>query len=128
MAWIDVVVVAALVQYFGFSVLVGRARKRFGVRAPAVSGNEQFERVHRVHMNTLELLVIVVPALELSARYWPPPWMAGLGAVYLVGRIVYCRAYLRDPASRSLGFALSAGPALALLGFTLVGALGAAGR
>ena len=44
---------------------VGRARGRYGVKAPAVSGHEMFERAFRVQMNTLEGVVLMLPALWL---------------------------------------------------------------
>lgn len=120
---VDLVAMLALLQYLVFGSLVGRARGRYGVKAPAVTGHEQFERVYRVQMNTLEVLVAFLPALYGAARYWPATWVAGVGVVYLVGRIVYWRAYVTAPASRGLGFLLSIGPVFALLFGTLVPAL-----
>ena len=115
MPWIDLVTFLALAQYLDFGGLVGSARGRYGVKAPATTGNELFERHYRVQMNTLELLVVFVPALWMAARYWSPALMAAVGAVYLVGRIVYQRAYTRAPAQRGLGFMLSMGPVAVLL-------------
>lgn len=121
MQWIDLVCVLALLQSVFFGVMVGSARSKYGVHAPAISGHPMFERMYRVQMNTLELLVAFLPALYLAGRYWSPQWVAATGAIFLVGRLVYWRAYLRDPASRSLGFGLSAFPVLALLAATLLG-------
>jgi glutathione S-transferase len=122
MALVDVVIVLALLQYLAFGVLVGRGRGQYGVAAPAITGHEMFERLYRVHMNTLELLVVLVPALWMAARYWSPTWVAAAGAVYLVGRVVYWRAYVKEPASRTLGYALSFIPTVGLLLAALVGA------
>lgn len=122
MNFVDIIAMLALLQYLMFGSLVGRARGTYGVKAPAVTGHEQFERVYRVQMNTLELLVVFLPALYVAARYWPAPFVAGVGAVYLVGRVVYWRAYVAAPASRGLGFLLSVGPVFTLL----IVALGAA--
>jgi glutathione S-transferase len=122
MEWIVVVTVLALLQYVGFGALVIRARARYGVKAPATAGHETFERLHRVQMNTLELLVVFLPALWIAGRHAQGPWVASVGAVFIVGRFMYLRAYTRDPASRSAGFALSVGPALVLLVMALVGA------
>lgn len=121
MMWIDVVAVLAVLQFIGFGMMVGAARTKYQVHAPATSGHPQFERMYRVHMNTLEVLVCLLPALYLAARYWEPSYVAAVGAVYLVGRLVYLRAYTQNPASRGLGFALSIFPVLGLLGATLVG-------
>ncbi|HEX4596690.1 MAG TPA: MAPEG family protein, partial [Burkholderiaceae bacterium] len=85
----------------------GRARTRYGVRVPATSGNEQFERVFRAHMNTLENAVVFLPALWLAAWYWRPGWASACGAVWLIGRIWYAVGYQRDPKARSRGYTLS---------------------
>ena len=113
----------ALVQYLFFGFQVAQARGRHGVKAPAVTGHPVFERLYRVHMNTLELLVAFVPALYIAARHWPPAWMATAGAVYLIGRMVYWHAYVADPSRRGLGFLLSLLPVGFLIGAALVGAV-----
>ena len=115
MNWLDLVTAVAIAQYIWFGVLVGQARGRYGVHAPAVTGHETFERYYRVQMNTLELLVPMVPAMYLAARYWSPVWVAAAGAVYVVGRFIYLRAYVSDPKTRTLGYSLSAFPLLGLL-------------
>jgi uncharacterized MAPEG superfamily protein len=112
-----------VVQYLFFTTLVGRARGRYGVKAPVVTGHEGFERVYRVQMNTLELMVALLPSLFVAARFWPAEWVAGIGAVYLVGRLIYWRAYVAAPAGRGLGFGLSMLPVLALLLMALAGAI-----
>ncbi|WP_296507908.1 MAPEG family protein [Rhodoferax sp.] len=126
MNWLDLVTVLAIAQYIWFGVLVGQARGRYGIHAPAVSGHDIFERYYRVHMNTLELLVAIVPAMYLAARYWSPTWVAAAGAVYVVGRFIYLRAYVSDPKTRSLGYALSAFPLLGLLVAVIAGVFMAA--
>lgn len=123
MNFVDLVALLAVIQLIFFSVLVGRARGLYGVNAPAVTGHEMFERAYRVQMNTLELMVAFLPALYIAARYWPQPWVAGVGAVYLIGRLVFWRSYTAAPASRGLAFALSMFPVLALVIAGLVGAL-----
>ena len=115
MAWIHLVTLLALLEYIGFIALVGRARGQYGIKAPATAGHEMFERYFRVQMNTLELLIVFVPALWMAAAYWNPVWVAVLGAVYLIGRVLYLRGYVADPRSRSMGFALSATSIILLL-------------
>ena len=122
MEFVAVVSVLALLQYIAFGTAVARARGRYGVHAPAVTGHEVFERYFRVQQNTLELLVVLLPSLWLFARYVDANWAAALGAVYLVGRVLYFTGYVRDPAKRELGFALSMVPALVLLVGALIGA------
>ena len=128
MNYIDIVAVIAVLQLIFFSMLVGHARGKYGVSAPAVVGHEQFERVYRVHMNSLELLVAFLPALYLAGKYWSQPAVAGVGAIYLVGRFIYWRAYVTAPKSRGLGFGLSSLPVLLLLGAALVGAVSRGAR
>lgn len=123
MEFVAIVTVLALVQYLFFATLVGRARGKFGVDGPAVTGHPVFERYFRVQMNTLELLIVLLPALWLFAYYMSPTWAALLGAVYLAGRFVYLRSYVMDPAKRGVGFGLSMLPIFALL----IGALAGAG-
>lgn len=121
MNWLDLVTVLAIAQYLWFGVLVGQARGRYGVNAPAVTGHDMFERYYRVQMNTLELLVPLVPAMYLAARYWSPLWVAAAGVVYIVGRFIYLRAYVSDPKTRALGYSLSALPLLGLLAAVIAG-------
>jgi uncharacterized membrane protein YecN with MAPEG domain len=114
MSWVQLVTLLALVEYFAFASAVGAARVRYGVKAPATSGNENFERYFRVQQNTLELLVVFLPLLWMAATYWNPPWVAAVGAVFVLGRLVYFRGYVREPRARHLGFMLSIVPVVAL--------------
>ncbi|HKQ13231.1 MAG TPA: MAPEG family protein [Steroidobacteraceae bacterium] len=115
MPYVAIVTVLALLQFFWFGWQVGVARTKYNIAAPAVSGNDIFERVFRVHMNTLEQLVVFLPALWIFASYISPLWAAGLGVVFIIGRAVYARTYVKDPKSRSAGFAMTSLPVLALL-------------
>jgi glutathione S-transferase len=123
MIWIDIVTLLAVLQFFLFGVLVGRARGRYGIAGPATTGHPVFERYFRVQMNTAETLWVFLPGLWLSAKYWPPGYAALLGVVYLVGRFVYLNAYVGDPKKRSVGFSMSMLPALLLVAAALVGAV-----
>jgi uncharacterized membrane protein YecN with MAPEG domain len=115
-----IITVLALVQYIFFGIQVGGARQKSGVKAPATSGDQQFECVNRVHQNTLEQLVVFIPALWLYAHYVNPLWGAGMGVVYLIGRFIYSAAYTKDPSSRSLGFMLTFLPGAVMLLWVLV--------
>ena len=123
MAYVLLVIVLALLQFVVFGGLVGRARGKYGVQAPAVHGHEIFERYFRVHMNTLEQLVVFLPAIWLFAQFVSPQWAAGLGGVYLVGRTLYLLSYVKNPKSRGLGFALSSMPSLVMLVGVLIEAV-----
>lgn len=113
----------ALLQYLLFGTLVSRARARYGVTAPAVTGNEIFERYFRVQMNTLELLVMFLPALWLASFYVAPIWPLLLGVLYLLGRLLYLRGYVTEPRKRGPGFGLSMLPILLLMLIALVGCI-----
>lgn len=121
MAWVGIVIIIALFEFFAFGFAVARARGRYGCPAPATTGNEMFERYYRVQMNTLEQLVMFIPAVVLFGWVFDPRWAAALGLVWIIGRLVYFRSYVRDPRTRALGFALTALPSLGMLGAALVG-------
>lgn len=122
MELVTIVVVLALLQYMVFGILVGKARGTYKVDAPAVTGDPIFERYYRVHMNTLESLVLFLPSIFLFAMYVNAQIAAALGVVFIVGRYLYLRAYVKDPKSRGLGFALTMLPSLALALGALIGA------
>lgn len=123
MSYVNIVTVLALFQFILFGIRVGGARQRYGVKAPAITGNETFERHFRVQMNTLEQLVVFVPAMYLFSHYFNPLYAAVLGVVYLVGRTLYAVSYVRDPAKRGPGFGLTMLPTLFMLIGALVGAI-----
>jgi glutathione S-transferase len=123
MQYVELVAVLAVVQYLAFGTLAGQARRISGLKAPAVTGDVGFERMYRVQMNTLETLVAFLPALFLAERYWPASVVTGLGVVYLVGRVLYWRAYVSDPSKRAIGFMLSIAPTALLCMLALVGIL-----
>ena len=111
---VAIVITLALIEYAAFGMLVGRARGKYNVPAPAISGDPIFERWFRVQQNTQELLIIFLPGITLFGYYYNPNYAAILGLVFIVGRIVYLRGYVEDPKKRSLGFALSFLPAIIL--------------
>jgi|JI10StandDraft_1071094.scaffolds.fasta_scaffold634806_2 glutathione S-transferase len=121
---VHLVALLAVAQFFAFGVLVGRARAQYGVKPPAITGHEMFERVFRVHVNTLEQLAGFLPCLLIAGQYWPDALVAGIGVVYLVGRQLYRQRYLADPSSRQAGFLLTVLPIFVLFGLGIIGALG----
>jgi len=123
MAWIEIITLLALAQLLYFGGFVARTRGQYGVKAPATSGHEMFERHYRVQTNTIETLIVFLPALWLAAIHWPPVYVALVGLVYLIGRFVYQRSYVKDPSKRDLGYGLSVIPALLLLIAALAGAV-----
>jgi len=102
-----VVTLLALLLYFAVTANVGRARVKYGVKAPAVTGNENFERACRVQMNTLEQMAFFLPSLWLCALVLSDKGAALGGLIWIVGRAIYAVAYIREPSSRSLGFGIA---------------------
>src|SRR5262249_30196909 len=111
---VHLVIALALVEFLAFGWAVGRARGTYGVAAPATTGHEMFERYHRVHMNTLEQLLVFLPSLLLFAHYVHPGLAALLGLVFILGRFLYFRGYVADPKKREVGFLMSAIPNIIL--------------
>ena len=118
-----IVTILALGQYVFFSIQVGSYRGKYGVKAPAVSGAPEFERMFRVQQNTMEQLLVFLPTLWIFGHLVKPAYAAGFGLVFIVGRFVYRAEYLKDPASRSPGFAMSFVPTAIMLVWSLVVAL-----
>ena len=123
MDYVAIVTALALIEFLVLGILVGRARARFGIAAPATTGHPVFERVFRVHVNTLEQLALFVPSMWICAYYWNPEWTAAIGVAFIIGRAVYARSYIREPQSRSFGFLLTFLPIFVFLVGTLVGAV-----
>jgi len=117
---IAIVTVLALLQFVWFGMQVGSMRGKHEVKAPAMSGHPEFERVLRVHYNTMEQLILFLPAIWLYGHMVNPVWGAGIGVIYLIGRFVYRAAYLKDPAGRSAGFMLTFIPVAVMLVWVLI--------
>ena len=118
---VAIVTLLALLVYFYMSLRVGQARSKFNVPAPAMTGNPDFERAFRIHMNTLEWLPLFLVSLWLFAIAWNSDLVsAGIGLVWIVGRIVYLTGYSKAAEARSTGFGIQA----LATGVLLFGALG----
>ena len=118
---VAIVSLLALLLYFYMGLRVGQLRYKLGVPAPAVTGNPDFERAYRVQMNTLEWLPIFMVSLWLFAISWGSDLVtAGIGVVWLIGRILYLTGYSRAAEARGPGFGIQALAA----GVLLFGALG----
>lgn len=115
------VAMLALVQFFVFGLMVGRARGQTGVAAPATTGDPAFERVFRAHQNTLEQLVIFLPALFACGWFMNDTLAAALGVLYLVGRTLYFRTYAADAEKRGPGMMITVLASLLLVIATFVG-------
>ena len=122
MELVVIVVALALLEYIFLSMQVGMGRGKYDVPAPAISGHPIFERLYRVQMNTLEQLIIFLPSIWLFAEYVSANWAAALGVVFIVGRFVYFRNYVKDPEKRTIGFLLTFSANVIMLLGALIGA------
>jgi glutathione S-transferase len=125
MEYVALVTLLLVLQYLTFMMLCGAARAKGNVQAPAVTGDETFERAYRVQMNTAEQLFVALPALWLSATYFMPMLAAGLGLVFFLGRMMYRIGYMKDPAKRGPGMMLGMLANLGLIGTALWGIISA---
>jgi len=120
---VALVSLAALGVYFWTIAMVGQGRGKHQVKAPSLDGPPEFVRLVRIQTNTLEWLPLLLLPLWLFAAAWSDYLAAFLGLVWIVGRILYARAYAKDPDSRTAGFLIQfAACAVLWLGAT-IGAL-----
>lgn len=122
MEYVALVTLLLLCQYVVFMGLCGRARVQSGLLAPAMTGDETFERAYRVQMNTVEQLVIALPAMWVSATYFSPMIAASLGLCFFIGRLLFRIAYMSDPEKRAPGMLIGFSANLALIGTGIWGA------
>lgn len=111
----------ALMLYLVITLNVGRARMKYGVIPPATTGDPSFERVLRVQQNTLEQMILFLPALWLFSIYVNPYWGAGIGAVWVLGRVLYAWGYYQEAKKRGPGFGISFLSVAVLLLGSLIG-------
>jgi uncharacterized membrane protein YecN with MAPEG domain len=105
--WTALATLGAMIVYQYVSLQVNRARHEYQVRLPEVTGPDGFNRVFRVHMNTLESLPLFLPLLWLSAATWGDVWAGALGAAWVVGRFLFAWGYYRAVSLRVCGFGIS---------------------
>lgn len=115
------VTVLTLIVFFVITANVGRARAKYKVPVPQTSGDPDFERVFRVQQNTLEQLILFLPSLWLFSLFVSPTWGAGIGGVWVIGRILYAWGYYQEAQKRTLGFGINALSLIVLLLGSLVG-------
>ncbi|HEY8585366.1 MAG TPA: MAPEG family protein [Rhodanobacter sp.] len=106
---------------FGTAWAVGSARGKYAIKAPATAGHPLFERAYRVQMNTLENTVLFLPTLWLAAHYGFSDWAGAAGLVWIVGRVWYALAYLKDPGKRGPGLLVGMFGWLVVLALACIG-------
>ena len=112
--WPSLATVVALLVYYVLCINVSRARAKYDVPAPKMSGDPNFERVLRVQMNTVEQLVIFLPLLWLFSFFISPVWAGVLGGIWAIGRIIFAWGYYQAAEKRGIGFGIGALVTLAL--------------
>ena len=121
MEYTALIVLLALIQYVWFSMRVGANRGKYDIKAPKTVGEDAWERLFRVQMNTLEQLIVFVPGMFLFAVYASSAWAWLPGVVFIVGRQLYAMEYIREPKTRGPGMALTMLANAVLLVGSLVG-------
>ncbi len=101
------IVLLALLQYVFFTGRVGLGRGKYKIDAPACEGDENFERLFRVQQNTMEQLIVFIPATFAFAYYLSPKWVLAVGAVFIIGRFLYATEYVKDPKTRTPGMGMT---------------------
>jgi len=114
MNYVAAVTLLLLFQYLVFMMRAGMARGS-EIKAPAMTGAEDFERKSRVHLNTLEQLMIALPAMWVCAHLANPNIAAALGLLFFIGRTIYAIAYVREPSTRGIGMGIGMSAYVALL-------------
>jgi uncharacterized membrane protein YecN with MAPEG domain len=115
------ITMASLLVYYVLTLNVGRARAKYQIQPPQTTGNPNFERVLRVQQNTIEQMLLFLPALWVFSIYVSAIWGAALGGIWIIGRIVYAIGYYQAAEKRGLGFGITSLSTLALLVGALVG-------
>ena len=105
--WPALITLGVVVLLFGFAGLVGKARAKYNIKAPATTGDPAFERTFRAHQNSVENAVIFLPALWLFAAFVSEGWAAVLGAVWIAAYVWYFAAYQEDAAKRGRPYGLA---------------------
>jgi glutathione S-transferase len=90
--------------YFLLATRVAVAHTKFDVKLPATTGNPDFERVFRAHVNMLEWIPTFLVPLWLCALYLSDVAAAVLGLTWIAGRALYFVGYCRAVEKRLPGF------------------------
>lgn len=120
---VHLMILLALIQYIWFTAQTGSNRPKMSVKAPATTGHEVWERLFRIQQNTLEQLIIYIPALLLFAHYLSAKWALIPGGLFIIGRQLYARAYRKEPSKRVVGMILTFGANVVLVLGAVFGAV-----
>jgi glutathione S-transferase len=98
------VTLLAIALYFFLATRVALARGKFKIKHPAITGDPEFERIFRIHQNTLEWLPTFLVPLWLCALYLNDAAAAVLGLIWIGGRVLYYLGYRQASEKRLPGF------------------------
>jgi len=101
------VALGAIIVYSLQSIDVMRSRHKHNIKAPAITGNEEFERVYRAHVNTSEHIISFLPSVYLFSIFISEKWAGIIGGAWILGRILYHLGYKKDAGKRGIGFRIS---------------------
>lgn len=121
MELVFVTILLALLEYTVMAAMVGRARGKYRIQAPATTGNADFERVNRVHINTLESLIVFVPGVWIFGLYVSEIWAAVLGVLFVIARALYAIGYYQAAEKRGVGAGITGIVNIALIVGGLIG-------
>jgi uncharacterized membrane protein YecN with MAPEG domain len=115
------IILVALLQFIFFTGRTGFSRSKYDIKAPKTTGNERWERIYRIQQNTMEQLVIFIPAMLIFSIYVSKTWVVLPGILFIIGRHVYSRLYLEGPEHRGPGMVLSMFTNIVLVVGSLIG-------
>jgi glutathione S-transferase len=104
-------------------MMVGRARGKYKIKAPATTGHPDFDRAFRAHQNTIEQAVIFLPVLWLASIYSYETYAAYVGYAWVISRLWFIFAYIAEAEKRGIPFGLSSLASAILLGMGAWGLL-----
>jgi glutathione S-transferase len=117
-AWVTL---AAIAVYLWVSYNVGVARIKYGVKAPAMDGPDEFLVRVRVQMNTLEQMPVLLAPLWICAVFLGDKWAAAGGLLWCIGRVAYALGYYAAPKKREAGFGIALSAVFLLICGSAVG-------
>ena len=94
LAAIDTLLVVLLT--FLLAGRVAYCRNRYKIEAPATTGNPNFERAFRTHVNTVEQIAMFLPTLWVASLFYGTEIPFYLGIVWVIGRVIYAVGYAQN--------------------------------
>ena len=111
----------AVLMTAGLSAVAGLSRGKGDLKPPAMTGDAKYELANRIHMNSLETLVLLLPFVWLTSIYFGDVWGAFACVIWIIGRVMYRQAMLTDPSKRAPGMMITIAP-IFVMGIALIGA------